>query len=293
MAKEVVMVDVDELGIDTTNIRGGEWDRKEDLVQDIKNNGILSPLIVRPADPKTGKKYAIVCGSRRYNAAIEVGLSQVPVFIDKMDDVTALGRTIAENIHRTDIPAYMYALRIGEMYELLDHKGKKADLVNIIMNKTGFAESTVYTYLDIAGLPGEIIELMKEPEKRSKKVIELLKGSSMIEPGGTLSVEKAAKIASELRGFPLTKMFEVAAYIMSLTKDTAFDIIERVKTYPKMSMEEIHGIVSAIPKGGRWFFEFSSQIVAALDEACMRKSIDRKSLIVRYVEDGLRRDGFI
>ena len=293
MAKEVVLVDVDDLGIDTTNIRGGEWDYNEDLVQDIKNNGIQYPLIVRRAAPKTGKKYAIVCGSRRFNAAIKAGLTEVPCFIEEMDDVTALGRTIAENIHRKDIPAYMYALKIGQMYKVLDHKGKKGDIVKIIMGKTGFAESTVYTYLNIAGLPSEIIELMKEPEKRSKKVVELLKRSSVTELGAVLSLDKAAKIASELGGFSLTKMFEVAAYVMSLTKDVAFEIIERVKTYPKMSMEKIHDMVSAIPKGARLGLEFGSDVVKALDEACMRKSVDRRTLVINYVEEGLRRDGFL
>jgi hypothetical protein len=179
------------------------------------------------------------------------------------------------------------------MYERLDHKGKKGDIVKIIMGKTGFAESTVFTYLDVAGLPGEIIELMKEPGKRSEKVIELLKRSSVTELGDMLSLDKAAKIASELKGFSLTKMFEVAAYVMSLTKDVAFEIIERVKTYPKMSMEKIHDMVSAIPKGARLGLEFSSDIVRALDEACMRKNVDRKTLVIRYVEDGLRRDGFL
>jgi ParB/RepB/Spo0J family partition protein len=293
MAKEVVLIDVDDLGIDTANIRGGEWDYDKEFVQDIKNNGINNPLHVRPADPSTGVKYAIVCGSRRYNAAIEAGLTEVPCFIEEMDDVTAMGRSIAENIYARTAPAWRYAVKIGEMYEQLNHKGKKIDIVKIIMEKTGFSRTSVVNYLDIAGLPGEIIELMKEPEKRSELVKELLKQTSIIETKQTLSVEKAVKIARELRGFPMEKMFEVATYVIRLTKEVAFGIIEKVKTYPRKTMAEIHGMVTAIPKGARWVFEFGSHIVMALDEACMRKNIDRKTLVVRYVEEGLRRDGFL
>jgi len=139
MVKEIVMIDIDDLGIDTLNIRGGEWDYDEELVQDVKNNGIDNPLLVRLAQ---GGKYAIVCGSRRYNAAIEAGLTKVPCFIEEMDDVTALGRTIAENIHRKDTPAWRYALKIGEMYERLNHKGDKEEVIKIIMRKTGFSRTS-------------------------------------------------------------------------------------------------------------------------------------------------------
>lgn len=293
MAKEVVLVDVDDLGIDALNIREGKWDYDEELVQDIKNRGIDYPLIVRPAAPKTGKKYAIVCGSRRYNAAIEAGLSKVPCYIEKMDDITAIGRTIAENYQREDIPTILYIKKISEMYELLNHRADKKDVVNTIMAKTGFAETTVLEYLDIARLPSEILELMKEPAERSETVKELLKGSLLTTEGKTLSTDKAWKIARELKDFPKKKMFEVAAYVLGLSKEVAFAIIEKVKEYPKKTMEDIHGIVVGIPKGARWVIEFGSHIVAALDEACMRKNIDTKSLIMRYVEDGLRKDGFL
>ena len=291
--KEVVWIDVDDLGIDMANIRGGEWDYDEEFVQDIKNNGINNPLHVRPADPSTGVKYAIVCGSRRYNAAIEAGLTEVPCFIEEMDDVTAMGRSIAENIYSRTAPAWRYAVKIGEMYERLNHKGRKDEIITIIMGKTGFSRTSVQRYIDIAGLPGEIIELMKEPEKRSELVKELLKGMPVTGMEKPLSIDKAAKIARELKEFPMEKMFEVAAYVIRLTKEVAFEIIEKVKTYPRKTMAEIHGIVRAIPKGAKWMFEFGSHIVMALDEACMRKNIDRKTLVVRYVEEGLRRDGFL
>lgn len=293
MSEEVVTIDIDDLGVDTANIRGGEWSYNEEFVQDIKKNKVSEPLIVRPADPSSGVRYAIVCGSRRYNAAIEAGLKEVPCIVREMDDITAMGRSIAENIYKESAPAWRYAVKIGEMYERLNHKGEKEDVMKIIMAKTGFSRTSVQNYLDIAGLPGEIIELMKEPEKRSKIVKELLKGMPVTGTDKVLSVDKAAKIARELKDFSLKKMFEVAAYTIQLSKETAFEIIERVKSYPKMAMEELHEMVSKIPKGVRWAFYFGSHIVRALDEACIRKNMDKKRLVEFYVEDGLRRDGYL
>lgn len=109
MVRKEVLIDVDKLGIDTVNVRGGEWELDEEakqFVEDIKNNGIIDPLLVRPAE---GDKYAIVCGSRRYNAAIEAGLAEVPCFIEEMNDVTAMGRSIAENKYSEGIPVWRYA----------------------------------------------------------------------------------------------------------------------------------------------------------------------------------------
>jgi len=70
MSEQIVWIDIDELGIDLMNIRGGDWDYDMEFVQDIKNNGIISPLSVRTTEPSTRVKYAIYCGGRRFNGAI-------------------------------------------------------------------------------------------------------------------------------------------------------------------------------------------------------------------------------
>ena len=290
MADTVTMVDVDHLAIDKVNIRAGEWDGNQDLVNDIKQNGIINPLLVRPAGKN---RYAIVAGSRRYNAAIEAGLKKVPVFIEEMDDVTAMGRSIAENAQRKDTPAWMYAIQIGRMFSQLNHHGNKADIVPIIMTKTGFSETAVYYYLDISELPSEIIELMKSPEERSEVVKELLKATS---PGesGILEFQKAAKIARELGGHVTKeKMFEVAAFVIGLPREMAFALIEKVKTYPKEPLIKLQELVTAIPKGGRYSFEFSSNIIRGLDVACVKKNQDVKSVVIYYVQEGLKNDGYL
>jgi len=44
---KVIEVNIDDLGVDSSNIRGGEWNYDEELVNSIKDNGVLEPLIVR------------------------------------------------------------------------------------------------------------------------------------------------------------------------------------------------------------------------------------------------------
>ena len=74
-----------------------------------------------------------------------------------------------------------------------------------------------YEYLAIAGLPGEIIELMKEPAKRSELVKELLKGMSVTDidkvlsyheavPPGGMSAKRSESEKERLKGMPVTGM---------------------------------------------------------------------------------------
>ncbi len=299
MVEKILEIDIDELGVDECNIRGSKWEYDEELIKSIEENGIIEPLLVRPADPSTGLKYGIICGSRRYNAAIEVGLTKVPCIVKKVDDATAIGLSIMENKHRKDIPGWVYAEKIRQMNKLINHGTPTTKKVKMIISKTGFAKRTVYDYLALTEAPEEIIELMKEPEERSEEVNEYIKATA---PGAAtfikekpLSKDKAVKIATNLKDFSDEKKFEVARFIAPLKEEIAMDLIEKVRLHPEKPLEEIKKMVEGIPKSATWVvqFEWEPKLVKALDNACMEKNIDRKNLVTKYVKDGLKRDRFL
>jgi ParB family transcriptional regulator, chromosome partitioning protein len=60
---------------------------QKDLIESVRQHGILQPLLVRPV---AEKKYELVAGERRYRAAKEVGLTEVPVLIRALNDAEAL-----------------------------------------------------------------------------------------------------------------------------------------------------------------------------------------------------------
>lgn len=72
----------------------------EELVKSIKQHGILQPLLVRPVE-KGG--YELVAGERRYRAATEVGLTEVPVVIRELSNEQALSLALIENLQREDL----------------------------------------------------------------------------------------------------------------------------------------------------------------------------------------------
>jgi ParB family chromosome partitioning protein len=70
------------------------------LVESIKQHGILEPLLVRPL---TSSTYELVAGERRYRAAKEVGLYEIPVIVRELSDTDALQFALIENLQREDL----------------------------------------------------------------------------------------------------------------------------------------------------------------------------------------------
>ncbi len=70
-----------------------------DLIASVKKDGILQPLLVRTINDD----YELVAGERRYRAAKEVGLEEVPVFIKEMSDDDAKQFALTENLQREDL----------------------------------------------------------------------------------------------------------------------------------------------------------------------------------------------
>ncbi len=287
---KVVRIDIDDLGIDMCNIRGGEWDRDDELIKSIKYNDVIEPLIVRPANESTGKKYAIISGSRRFNASIEAGLENVPCIVIDVDDIEASTISILENKHRKNIAVWIYATKIGELFEKLEGNKDRKKAIKFLSEKTGFSMISIDEYINIFDLPEEIFILMKKPEERTESETELFKKYHAEEFTKTLSKNKAVLISKELKTFPIEKQIEVAREIVLSSDNVAREIIRLVKTYPKESMSGIMEKLISIPRSTIWRFTFESRMVSAIDDACIRKKIDRKALVINYVKEGLTKD---
>jgi ParB family chromosome partitioning protein len=74
--------------------------KMEQLVQSVRKHGILEPLLVRPI-PNGG--YELVAGERRYRAAKEVGLAEIPVVVREMSFEDAVQIALVENLQREDL----------------------------------------------------------------------------------------------------------------------------------------------------------------------------------------------
>lgn len=94
----------------------------QELVSSVKQHGILQPLLVRPL-PSGG--YELIAGERRYRAAKEVGLTELPVVIRELSDEAALQLALIENLQREDLNPIeetegilqLLALQLGQSVE--------------------------------------------------------------------------------------------------------------------------------------------------------------------------------
>lgn len=71
----------------------------QELATSIAQLGVLQPLLVRPR----GDRYELIAGERRLRAAIEAGLSEIPIAIVDTDDRGSLERALVENIQRENL----------------------------------------------------------------------------------------------------------------------------------------------------------------------------------------------
>ena len=74
----------------------------EELTNSIKEQGVIQPIVVRPNKSSEGK-YEIIAGERRWLAAQNAGLHEIPVVILNVDDVKSLELAIVENVQRQDL----------------------------------------------------------------------------------------------------------------------------------------------------------------------------------------------
>src|SRR5437870_65110 len=85
-------------------------DALQELIDSIRQHGIIQPLIVRraaasvaAATGQVGARFELIAGERRWRAAQEIGLSQVPVIIRSASDMEVLELSLIENLQRADL----------------------------------------------------------------------------------------------------------------------------------------------------------------------------------------------
>lgn len=98
--KGATTIDIDSILRDPTQPRK-HFDKEDldSLAQSIIQNGIIQPIIVR----QTNMGYVIVAGERRFRAAKQAGLSEIPIIVKDLTDLQVLEISLVENIQREDL----------------------------------------------------------------------------------------------------------------------------------------------------------------------------------------------
>jgi len=120
-----------------------------ELAQSIKENGLLQPLLIRPA-PRAPGKYELVAGERRLRAVQKLGWKQVPAAIREVDDDTLLVLALVENLQREALNA----MEEAEGYQaLMDKHGLSHAQIG---RSVGKSRSTVANMVRLLQLPASV-----------------------------------------------------------------------------------------------------------------------------------------
>ena len=126
----------------------------DDLTNSIKEHGIIQPIVVRKSKDQNGK-YEIIAGQRRWLAAQNAGLHNVPVVITEADDLKSLEFAIVENVQRQDLNAIEEAQGYQRLIDdFLYDQDKVARFI-------GKSRSHISNCLRLLSLPKEVIDLIK------------------------------------------------------------------------------------------------------------------------------------
>lgn len=86
----------------------------EDLAASIRSQGLINPLVVRETAPK---QYEIIAGERRWRAAQQAGLGDVPVLVKTMSDEAAMAVALVDNIQREDLNVMEQAFSLQKLID--------------------------------------------------------------------------------------------------------------------------------------------------------------------------------
>ncbi len=124
----------------------------DELVASVREHGVLEPLLVRKAEDG----YELIAGERRWRAAQEAGLKQVPVVIREATDLEALEIGLIENLQRADLNVVEEAegyLALAQTFKLTQDE---------IAHKVSKARASVANALRLLSLPKEVKKFLAE-----------------------------------------------------------------------------------------------------------------------------------
>lgn len=141
------------------------------LIESVQQQGIMTPLIVRPLEGTTDE-YEIISGHRRFRAAQKAGLAEVPAFIRPVSRDEAAIMVVDSNLHREHLlpseKAFAYKLKA----EALKHQGQRTDLTSeqlapklsteLIAEQEGTSKDTVKRYIRLTKLIPDILKMVDE-----------------------------------------------------------------------------------------------------------------------------------
>ena len=147
-------------------------DEMNSLIESVQQQGIMTPLIVRPLEGTTDE-YEIISGHRRFRAAQKAGLTEVPAFIRPVSRDEAAIMVVDSNLHREHLlpseKAFAYKLNLeamsrqGYRSDLTSNQvGRRLETADIIADQSVESNTQIRRFIRLSKLIPELLNLMDE-----------------------------------------------------------------------------------------------------------------------------------
>ena len=146
-----------------------------ELVTSIREHGILQPILLREVGHE---RFQIVAGERRFRAAQEAGLTQVPAIVKECSEKELLEMAVVENVQREDIGAMEAARAYRRM---IDEFGMTQETVSHRVGKSRSSVANVVRLLDLPEVIQDSLERNEVSEGHGKALLKLRDNPELLE----------------------------------------------------------------------------------------------------------------
>ena len=207
-------------------------DEMDQLVWSILTQGLLTPIVVRPAENGC---YEIISGHRRVHACRKAGLEKIPALVYAMDRDAAAIALVDSNLHRDHIlpseKAHAYKMKM----EAMTHQGASRQpgekwSITQLSEKAGESERQIHRYIRLTNLEPELLSLVDQGKIALTPAVEL----SYLKPGEQRDLLAAMEMAD------CTPSYSQAVQLRKISqlRKLSAAMIESVMAEPKANQKE-------------------------------------------------------
>jgi ParB family chromosome partitioning protein len=136
-------------------------DDLSELIASIRSKGVLEPILVRPQ----GSRFQIIAGERRFRAAGEAGLAELPCIVREASDAEVMELALVENLQRRDLSAFEEADGLRMLAEAYSYTHE------MMAEKIGKSRSSITETLSLTAMPLEVRQLCRLADIHSKSLL--------------------------------------------------------------------------------------------------------------------------
>ena len=230
MEKEISFVSFSK----NTILRLLKISRMDDLVESIKQNGVLTPVLVRP---DKNSSYEMISGHRRMHAAIKAGLETIPAIVRDMEDDEAIVIMVDANIQREELlpseKAFAYKMKMdamkrqGARNDIADstytQNGWRSETAAVIGQQVGESKNQVRRYIRLTELIPDLLDYVDKKRLQFTVAVDISYIDKEIQTwlfeyikeNGTVKAVQVAALRTALEAEPMTQAKMISILVNS------------------------------------------------------------------------------